>query len=288
MKGSREENEDRVRRETHGTHGRPTLFSQATSNFAPVVAFDGTNFLVVWQQFTDQYDIRGALVSPAGQVLKQFPVIAAPGEQIEPAVAFDGTNYLVAWRDTRSGSGPAADTDITGTRVARDGTVLDPAGIAIATASGVQGSPRISFNDGEYLVVWEDYRSGTAAIYGARIGADGSVLDPGGIPIDTSHSACYSPTVAPLGDYFLVAWRVGDYTQPAGIYGARISGQGQTVSLATGGFIFPISGPPTENAERFVNPVLAAGGGHSLLAWIVNRETMGTQKDLQSVLLYPF
>ena len=262
--------------------------SQSTSNFAPVVAFDGTNFLVVWQQFTSGYDIQGALVSPSGQILSQFPVFAATGEQVEPAVAFDGTNYMVIWRDTRSGSGPASDTDIVGTRVSPDGTVLDPAGIPITTASGVQGSPQLCFLNGQYLAVWEDYRSGSAAIYGARVGKDGSVIDAGGLAIDTAHTSTYRPTVAPSGDNFLVVWRVGDYVQPAGIYGVRINASGQTVSLASGGAIFPISGPPTEYAARFVNPAIATGSGVSLLAWINNREVSGTQKDLQSVLLYPF
>jgi len=264
------------------------LPSQSTSNFGPVVAFDGTNFLVVWQQFTGEYDLQGALVSPSGQILKQFSVFAAPGEQVEPAIAFDGTNYLAVWRDTRSGSGPSADTDITGVRIGTDGTVLDPAGIAISRAPGVQGSPVLSFNRGQYLAVWKDLRNGGSAIYGTRIATDGTVLDPGGIAIDTSHSAVYSPTVAPFGTNFVVAWRVGDYSPPAGVYGARISPNGQVVSLATSGAIFPISGSSTEYASRFVNPVIATGAGNSLIAWINNREVSGTSKDLESALLYPF
>ena len=271
----------------NGTAGL-TISSSSLSNFAPVVAFDGTNFLVVWEQFTNDYDIQGALVSPSGQVLKQFPISTVPGEQVEPAVAFDGTNYMVIWRDTRSGSGPAADTDITATRVRPDGTVLDSAGIPVTTAPGIQGSPQLCFHNGQYLAVWEDHRIGSACIYGSRVGTDGSVIDAEGIAIDTTHSSTYRPTVASSGDHFLVAWRVGDYLQPAGIYGARINANGQKVSLATGGAIFPISGPPTEYAARFVNPAIATGSGSSLLVWINNREVSGTHKDLQSTLLYPF
>jgi len=262
--------------------------SQSASNFAPVVAFDGTNFLVVWEQFTGQYDIQGVLVSPSGQVLKQIPIFAGPGEQVEPTVAFDGTNYMVAWRDTRSDSGPVADTDISGTRIRPDGTVLDPAGIPISRSPGVQGSPILSFNNGQYLAVWEDLRSGSSAIYGSRIGTDGTVLNPGGIAIDSTHITAYRPTVAPFGPYFVVVWRVGDYSPPAGIYGARISPSGQVVALASGGAMFPVSGSPTEYGARFVNPVIATGSGNSLIAWINNREVSGTYKDLESALLFPF
>ncbi|HTG80461.1 MAG TPA: hypothetical protein VL949_00835 [Geobacteraceae bacterium] len=267
----------------------------STTNFEPAIAFDGTNFLVVWQQFSSQYDIQGALVTPSGQVLREFSLFAAPGEQIEPTVAFDGTNYLVAWRDTRSGSGPAADTDIYATRVKPDGTVLDPAGIPVSTAPATQDSPQLTFSGGQYLAVWLDFRNnifGNPAIYGTRIGTDGSLLDgpasTGGIAIDTSLNITGSPTVAPFGNYFLVAWQVPGYGPPGGIYGARVSANGQVVSLATGGAVFPISGSPTVNYDSYIYPVAATGASNSLVVWINNRETTGTTKDLQAALLYPF
>ena len=56
----------------------------------PAVAFDGTNFLVVWQDFRNgrDYDIYAARVSPQGRVLDPdgFPVIARAGNQARPAV----------------------------------------------------------------------------------------------------------------------------------------------------------------------------------------------------------
>jgi hypothetical protein len=71
----------------------------------PAVAFDGTNFLVVWQDFRNgaDYDIYAARVSPQGRVLDPdgFPVICRPGNQARPAVVFAGGNYVVAWMDAR-------------------------------------------------------------------------------------------------------------------------------------------------------------------------------------------
>ena len=151
----------------------PAGFTISTSNpsgatnYMPSVAFDGTNYMVVWNKYDptyvqkayvaveNLYDIYGARVTPAGQVLGEFPVFSAPGDQHDPSIAFDGTNYFVIWSDTRMGSsGFAMDDDIYGTRVTKDAVVLDPSGVPISTASGYQGAPQIIFDGTNYFAVW--------------------------------------------------------------------------------------------------------------------------------------
>ena len=71
----------------------------------PAVAFDGSNFLVVWQDFRSHkhYDIYAARVSPEGKVLDAggFVVAAQACNQARPKVAFAGGNFVVAWVDAR-------------------------------------------------------------------------------------------------------------------------------------------------------------------------------------------
>src|SRR5207244_8796066 len=94
----------------------------------------------------------------------------------------DGANYLVAWQDGRSDT-----SDIYGARVSAGGTVLDPGGIDLSTATDYQESPTIAFDGTNYVVAWEDYRSGTNYdIYGTRVSPDGTPLDGEGVPIATS------------------------------------------------------------------------------------------------------
>ncbi len=97
----------------------------------PAVAFDGTNFLVVWQDFRNgrDYDIYAARVSPQGRVLDPdgFPVIARAGNQARPAVAYSGGNYIVAWMDARQ----YPVYGLYAARVSPQGKVLDPEGRAI-------------------------------------------------------------------------------------------------------------------------------------------------------------
>jgi len=169
----------------------------------PSVVFDGTNYLVVWDDCRNgsNYDIYGARVRTDGAVLDPggIPISTAPDHQEHPSVAFDATNYLVVWQDRRDGC------DIYGARIDRDGTVLDPAGISISTATNFQLSPSIAFDGTNYLVVWHDYRSGVD-IYGSRVSQAGVVLEPAGILISGAPDDQRDASVGFDGTNYLVVW----------------------------------------------------------------------------------
>lgn len=107
------------------------------------VAFDGVNYLVVWED-TDPYPfaIRGTRVTPAGAVLDSQLVLvdSGPGFSRSPRIAFDGTNYLVAWEDDRTRPN---DYDIYAARVTPAGVVLDPGGFPVCALVGLSGRPAI-------------------------------------------------------------------------------------------------------------------------------------------------
>ncbi len=234
--------------------------STASSHQVPGgVAFDGTNFLVVWHDTrTDGTtgDIYGARVTPDGGVLDPngIPISTAPNWQANPAVAFDGSNYLVVWEDYRSGSGFA---DIYGARVSPNGQLLDPDGIAISTATGYQLEPAVAFDGVNYLVVWDDRRDDPTSpmVFGARVSPAGGILDPVGFPIGPPGGA---PAVAFDGTNYLVV-----YNRNSDIHGARVSPS--AVVLDTSGF--PISTAPNNQ----VWPSVAFDGTNYLVAWYDTR-----------------
>lgn len=242
-------------------NGIPICSTTHTQKY-PAAAFDGTNYLVVWQDARDttssQCDIYGARVSVNGIVIDTDGIAISDYtlDQLLPSVDFDGTNFLIVWEDRRS---PAR--DIYGTRMDTAGVVLEPNGIAIsADPMSPECSPAVAFDGTNYLVVWEDDRNGTYPdIYGARVDQGGVVLDALGIPISVTQGQKQLPAVAFGSTDYLVAWH-DDRDYPTGdIYGARVS---------TAGTVLDPAGIDISLSAVFQNePAAACDGANFLIAW---------------------
>jgi len=196
--------------------------------WAPVISFDGTNYLVVWADYTQgYYYINCARVTPTGAVLDPYGIAISSDSPDKnfPAVAFDGANYLTVWQDKRNGN-----FDIYGARITPSGTVLDPSGIPINLNPGAQTQPSISFDGTNYFIVWQDSSANNFNIVGTRITPMGGVLDTTGIVISSENSPLVSPEVKFDGINYLVCWRKA---WPNGnIYGARVAPNGTVLDSA--------------------------------------------------------
>jgi hypothetical protein len=225
--------------------------------FAPDVAFDGTFYLVAWHdERSGDYDIYASRVTTSGQALDPNGIaVSTPyGDQYKPAVEFDGTNFMILWIDAR-GSG----TDIYGSRVTSDGTVLDPSGLRITSATQGEWQPALVFGGGQYLVAWQqDRQGGNREVYVARMSTTGQVLDPGGKATSAAANGQSQPVVASDGNDFLVVWR-DDNRGSGDIYGARVSQDGTVLDPAG----FAIS---TSQSGQY-NPAVAFGDTSYLVAW---------------------
>jgi hypothetical protein len=222
--------------------------------YPPVVASDGAGFLVVWShwQTGSSNDVCGTRVSPDGVVLDTSAIVVSANarNQESPAVSFDGQDYVVVWDDSRSGDG----YDVYGARVNRNGLVLDSNGIAISVATNSQMYPAVSSSGSNSLVVWMDGRTGfTSGIYGARVNANGVVLDPDGIAISSTEGCQRYPTVCSNGSDFLVVWE-DDRNGPYDLYGAWVSPEGAVFD----------SGPLVRQAHDQLYPALASGPGNQM------------------------
>jgi hypothetical protein len=163
------------------------ISTNASDQASPTLAFDGTNYLVVWSDWRNSgaSDVFGARVSRAGVVLDTAGLSIAGGTdaQIDPAIAFDGTNYLVAWADFRT----FPHSNLFARRVRPAGTLVDGTALTVSSAVGHQQAPSVAFNGTDFLVAWQDERSGTQIdLYAARVTSGGIVTDSDGFPLSTN------------------------------------------------------------------------------------------------------
>ena len=168
-----------------------------------VLAFDGTNYLSVWEDYRDSVSqIYGARVTPDGTVLDTAGIAIGTGPDwlMCPAITFDGTNFLVVWEQDCD----SATSVIRGTRVSPAGQVLDSA-FVVDSSSGVDVlfGPTASSDGTNSLVVWQDFSRG---LRGALVASDGSVVDTG-ITLAPAINAYEGPTSLYDGTDFLVAWK---------------------------------------------------------------------------------
>ena len=220
----------------------PIFVRTGEQGFASV-AFDGTNYLVVWQDTrtgsgpSPDTDLYGTRVSPAGTVLDSvgLAIATAPNFQGEPQLIFGGADYFAVWVDARNHpliSQPPL--DLFGTRISPAGTLLDgPAasgGIAIRTA-------------------------------------------------DVAPGTLFYPSAIFDGTNYLVAFAVTDFFPPAGVYLARVSAGGALLDGPPDQLGPSISGPPA-SASRFVYPAIALDAETVLVAWVDNIELSGSVKSI--------
>ena len=223
-----------------------------------MVAFGGQSFLVVWvDDRSGTSAIFGTRVSQSGTILDPdgIAISTVAGDKSLPTVASDDAGFLVVWADRRNGEG-----DIFGARVSQSGSVLDPDGVAISTASGAQDAPAVAFDGSNYMEVWVDGRNGGRGdIYGARVSPSGVVLDPDGLAVSVRACQHRSPAIASDGANFFAVWDDRRNDSGFGIYGARVSAAGTV--LDTGGIGI------SEMTDHQSDATVAFDGSNFLVVW---------------------
>jgi hypothetical protein len=145
----------------------------------PAVAFNGTNYLVVWEQAAwspQTAGVHAARVTPAGSVLDRFAVADGPAE--EPAVAFHNGHVVVAWLAVEPDN---LHRNLHAMRISASGGLLDGTaangGFTVTTGtSNILGLPTLASFDGNVLAAWSGDCGLGCGIYGARIVAPADAL----------------------------------------------------------------------------------------------------------------
>ena len=228
---------------------------------SPDIAFDGTNFVVVWydERLKLGNHIYAARISSAGVLLdkKSVRVDQSTMKRSNPAVAFDGTNFLVVFQ----GEAKGYVTEIWGNRLSTSLAVLHKTDITVGSGPNHQLFPDVTFGKSSYLVVWQDERNAPHFIGGARVAKSGTVLDPNGLLLGQQSTTSKYPSVAHDGSHFMLTWWVDGFrTIKTRMVGHRIDGLGKSLDST-----FVIS-TLTPRGLAF-QQALAHGGGRYLVLW---------------------
>jgi hypothetical protein len=214
----------------------------------PVAAFDGNQYLVVWNDYRALRPILyGGRITADGTELDPFgfPILDIPSAGgYQPSVAFDGINFLIV-----TGVG----AQILGVRVSPAGEVLDPGGIIVAENGG---APSLAFDGEQYLVAWSN-----GGIYRARVQPDGTVLDPGGVltyplTIDTTRVG-----VSFDGANHLLSWVDRDDQWQNLLNGGRVAADGTLLDET------PIFSQIGSSLSNYLSPVAGFDGTNHVIAW---------------------
>jgi hypothetical protein len=221
----------------------------------PAVAFDGTNYLVVWSPLRSGsgFDIYAARVTPQGMVLdpEGIPVSTAADDQLDPAVAFDGASFLVLWVDHRGGNY----NELYGARVSPQGAVLDTSGIKVIEG-GFHWSPALVFDGANFLAVYQYFpTTHPSSIRAARLTPQGAVLNDLHIWSSTTQGDENSPAIDFDGASFLVVWSECRPDSGGHIHAARVTPAGV---VSDSGAVGALEG-------NQAHPALARGPGDQML-----------------------
>jgi hypothetical protein len=221
------------------------------------VAFDGTNYLVVWQQSRGAGDLGSDIwavrVTPSGTVLDPTGIAIAVTDDLEgePAVAYGDGTFLVVWT-----SGGARPSEVVSARVSSAGVVLDPDGIRMGQVDGAPGGPTVAFGGGTFLVVWPGTGpTGQLQTLAATVAPSGDV---GGVVGFGNRG--WSLAISYGGGSFLVVWV--EFNEA--FTGSLISG----TRISPAGVVLDPSGLAIEAGWGLPgNPAVAFNGTNYLVVW---------------------
>lgn len=203
-----------------------------TGALSPKVAFDGTQWLVVWQDMrfgvAGVYGMRiredGTILDPIG-----FPISVRSTPSTNPVVTFVDSHFFVAWIDGRNQG-----ADIYGARVDSQGRVLDPQGLALVVSAYPKSSLALASDGQDCMLAFLYSLPVNPGLYVTPVSSSGVVFVPQGIPVRIN--TVFQPDIAWTGTHYLISYNDG--AQGYNIAASRVASDGTILEPSW----FPIFG----------------------------------------------
>lgn len=157
--------------------------------FEPSVAFDGTRYLVVWNEPNVAEDVRGAFLYPDGTVTPSFTIAAGLDEiytesasGVTTQVVYGDNQYLVLWNQyffSDESYDPA--NPIYAQLLDLNGNTQLPEPLLIRADDGSKHPryPQVAYDGAEYLIAWIEGELSSSSVY-SRWAIHAKKVDPSG------------------------------------------------------------------------------------------------------------
>jgi hypothetical protein len=221
------------------------------------VAYDGTNFFVVWVEDSEDKEVRGRFISPDGTLGTEVSINASgfPSDN-PPSIRYGLDSYLVAFNDERS----AGNWSIMGQLVGTDGSLVgEPFGIR---KSGSQIVPTVGFDGEKFLVAYNDISKDTSN-WGVCDSGEGTCWDLKAIYVSAEGTLMGNPFTISAGAGMEFGG-IGSYDETAGflalinkcgtrIFSSKCDAYGQFISPSRSyvGLLSPASGQAVASGSTY-------------------------------------
>ena len=247
----------------------------------PLVAFDGTNYLVVWMKeiTSTNYEVYGQFIDTSGNLVESAFLIATTNAKEEdnlraPAIAFGGNTYLVTWVNNG----------------ALIGRLIDKSGNLVGTEISINSSARenaVAFDGTSYLVAWVNEIPDTDRTISAQLVSQQGALVGGNFIVDDSSYPSDNPiSIGFDGSRYLIVFHEEMENEEWDLYGRFVTTAGTAAER--------IAIADETGDQQF--PTIAFDGTNYLITWFDGSagsskgrffNTSGTPLDLEFTIFGP-
>jgi hypothetical protein len=242
----------------------------------PAVIFDGTRYLVAWEDERDVPAVFGSLVATDGTSLAaadtKLSNVPAGTNFAQTALAWNGSRFLVVFNAGLNPDGSVGAVGIVGSLVAPDLTT-DGTTLTFTLLPGGEFAPTVVWDGQDYVVTWFDERTpdfSQDTFHAVRITTAGVVRDPNGIVLSGNDIGVGASIASNGGGSSAIVWDVSQGTS---------SGTSFERSLAADGTVGPSQ--PLSDVPLFEPPVIA-GNGRRYLAVMSTQGSTDFTLDLSA------
>ncbi|MBN1755166.1 T9SS type A sorting domain-containing protein [bacterium] len=192
----------------------------------PDLAWNGENYLVVWETAADRFYFHGQLARSTGNPIgSTFPILEASAVISCPSLAWNGLYFLLVY-DTYS---PTTWSDVYGQMLGINGSPIGSSFVINSERNNQQKPDACSDNYG-FLSAWQDGRSGLYSdIFGQPHDMSGSIIETPFIINDSSYTQ----------EEVKLAWNGRNYCATWGDWRNGLDSDIYAMILATAGYEGP-------------------------------------------------